>query len=289
MAGWTRNRLKNIIGLVLAPVVAYGLLRWFEHHQVFHPSGRFAAEGDSLGVAFEEVWLTSTDGTRLNAWFFPTSPEEPAVLICHGNGGNISHRRELYAALLDLNLNVLAFDYRGYGRSEGRPSEAGICADAEAAYAWLRKRGFAADNILALGDSLGGGVATELATRHPLGGLILQSTFTSIPDIGAEFFPWLPVRTLATIHLDNYAKLPRLNLPILVMHSRADTLIPFAHGERLFNAANPPRLFSELQGDHNDTLQAGRQEFTGAIRDFLNLRTLPASEWPASPPPNTPR
>lgn len=284
MAGWTKNRIKNLTGLALAPVVAYGLLRWFEHRQVFQPYNRFAAEGDALGVPFEEVWLTASDGVRLNAWFFPTSHEEPAVILCHGNGGNISHRLDLYAALLDLNLNVLAFDYRGYGRSEGRPSETGTYADAEAAHQWLETRGFAATNILALGESLGGGVATELAVRRPLGGLILQSTFTSVPDIGAEFFPWLPVRTLGTIRFDNLAKLPGLKLPVLVMHSRDDGIIPFAHGERLFAAANAPKLFRELRGDHNDTLQTGRREFTDAARDFLNLRRRPAAEWPASSP-----
>lgn len=278
VAGWTRNRIKNLVGLALAPVVAYGLLRWFEHRQVFQPYDRFAAGGDALGVPFEEVWLTTADGVRLNAWFFPTSPGEPVVLVCHGNGGNISHRLDLYAALLDLNLNVLAFDYRGYGRSEGRPTEAGTYADAEAAYRWLEGRGFAATNILALGESLGGGVATELAARRRLGGLMLQSTFTSVPDIGAEFFPWLPVRTLGTISYDNRAKLPGLKLPVLVMHGREDTIIPFAHGERLFAAANEPRLFRELRGDHNDTLQAGRREFTEAVREFLNLRQRPADE-----------
>lgn len=284
MAGWTRNRVKNLIGIALTPVVAYGLLRWFECRQVFQPSHRFAAEGESLGVPFEQLWLTSADGVRLNAWFFPTAPTEPAVLLCHGNGGNISHRLDLYAALLDLNLNVLAFDYRGYGRSQGRPSETGTCADAETAYHWLEARGFPATNILALGESLGGGVATELAARQPLGGLILQSTFTSVPDIGAEFFPWLPVRSIGTIRFDNRAKLPHLTLPLLVMHSRADTLIPFAHGQRLFATANPPKLFRELRGDHNDTLEAGRQEFTDAVRRFLSLRHRPASEWPASTP-----
>ncbi|MCP5521674.1 MAG: alpha/beta hydrolase [Verrucomicrobiales bacterium] len=284
MAGWTRNRVKNLIGLALAPFVAYGLLRWFEHRQVFQPSQRFAAEGDSLGVPFQEVWLTSSDGVRLNAWFFPTDPAQPAVIVCHGNGGNISHRLDLYTALRDLHLNVLAFDYRGYGRSEGRPSETGVCADAEAACHWLEARGFAATNLLALGESLGGGVATELAVRRPLGGLILQSTFTSIPDIGAEFFPWLPVRTLATIHFDNRAKLSRLHLPLLVMHSRTDTIIPFAHGQRLFAAANAPKLFRELRGDHNDTLQTGRLEFTEAVRTFLDLRQRPPTDWPTATP-----
>ena len=121
-------------------------------------------------------------------------PARLAVLFCHGNGGNISHRLDTCAALLATGVSVFVFDYRGYGRSAGRPGEEGTYRDAQAAYQWLRQKGFAGTNIMAFGESLGGGVAAELAVREPLGGLVLQSTFTSIPDIGAELFPWLPVR-----------------------------------------------------------------------------------------------
>jgi fermentation-respiration switch protein FrsA (DUF1100 family) len=283
VAGWTRNRIKNVVGLILAPVVGYGLLRWFEWRQVYHPRAEHAARGGDLGVPWEEARLRAADGVTLDAWFFSTSPRARVALVCHGNGGNISHRLGLYAALRDVGLNVLAFDYRGYGRSAGRPSEEGTYRDAEAAYAWLRQRGFAATNILVYGESLGGGVATELALREPVGGLILQSTFTSIPDVGAGLFPWLPVRTLATIHYDNRAKLPRVRVPVLVMHSPEDSLIPFAHAQQLFAAANPPKLFRPLVGDHNDTRLAGAQGVTEILREFLRLLDRPADEWPAAP------
>ena len=124
----------------------------------------------------------------------------------------------MYDLLLGTGANVFTFDYRGYGRSSGKPSEEGTYADAQAAYAWLTQNGFAPENIIALGESLGGGIATELAVREKLGGLILQSTFTSIPDIGKELFSWLPVRQICSIHYDTGSKLPRLNLPLMVMH-----------------------------------------------------------------------
>lgn len=284
MPRWTRNRLKNLIGLLLAPIVAYGLLRWFEHRQVYQPYATLQGSPDTLGVPWQEVWLTTGDGVRLHAWHLRASTRPDAgqrvVLVCHGNGGNISHRLDLYTLLLDLGLDVLAFDYRGYGRSQGRPSEEGTYRDAQAALAWLRDRGHPPDRILALGESLGGGVAVELGRRETLGGVILQSTFTSVPDLGAEIFPWLPVRSLGTIRYDNLAKLGELPVPVLILHSRADTIIPFHHGERLRAVAPAATLFRELRGDHNDALVAGYEEYGAALSDFLQLLDRPAAEWP---------
>lgn len=196
VAFWTKNRLKNVVGLLLAPFVAYGILRWFEQRQVFQPYRPFAAEGNELGAPWEDVWLTAADGVRLNAWHFRASnapaAEQEVFLVCHGNGGNISHRLDIYGVLLDLGRDVLAFDYRGYGRSDGKPSEKGTYLDAQAAFGWLRQQGYRPEHIIVLGESLGGGVATELAAREAPGGLILQSTFTSIPDLAAGSFPGCP-------------------------------------------------------------------------------------------------
>lgn len=285
-------RLRPVLGtlfrLLLLLVIFVVLLRWFEHRNVFQPTATLWAGPDRLGRPFEEVWLETSDGPRLNAWFFLAATNSPrrdlVVLHCHGNGGNLSHRLEVFAALLETGVNLLGFDYRGYGRSPGRPSEAGTYLDAQAAYAWLRERGFAATNIIALGESLGGGVASELAVRETLRALILQSTFTSIPDIGSEIFPWLPVRTLGTIRYDTRAKLSGLRLPVLVLHGRADTVVPFPHGQRLWAAANEPKRFHELAGDHNDFIEVGRAEFIAGIERFLRFLEEPAT-WPAETPP----
>jgi fermentation-respiration switch protein FrsA (DUF1100 family) len=269
------RRWKNRIGLLLAPVVLLALLWWFEYRNVFQPSRRFDARGDEFGPKPEDVSLTTSDGVKLHAWFYAAPANSPratlAVLIAHGNGGNISHRLALYRAWHQLGVNLLAFDYRGYGRSEGRPGEAGTYRDAQAAHAWLVQRGFAPARILAHGESLGGGVVTELARREKLGGLILQSTYSRITDLGAELFPFLPARTLSRIRYDNVGKLPQVHVPVLVMHSRADTLIPFHHCEKVFAAANEPKLFRELSGDHNDQPDTDPAQFIAALEELLRL------------------
>jgi hypothetical protein len=265
---------KTLLKLLAACLLIVLMFRWFEHSQVYHPDRVMAATGAELGRPFEDVSFKASDGAELNGWFFPAGTDSPqrhlAVLVCHGNAGNISHRLNTYAALLATGVHVFAFDYRGYGRSRGRPSEEGTYRDAQAAYDWLRQKGFAGTNIVAYGGSLGGGVASELAARETVGGLVLQSTFTSITDMGAELFPWLPVRWLATIRYDTRSKLPRLHVPVLVMHSPADEMVGIHHAKANFAAANEPKLFWELQGDHNNPL-ADTKNFIAGLEKFLGL------------------
>jgi len=263
------------------------MLRWFEHHQVYHPARDMIATGAELGRPFDNVWFEARDGINLNAWFFPAEIKQPVArfvaLVCHGNAGNISTRLELSAALLETGLNVFLFDYRGYGRSQGRPSEEGTYLDAEAAYDWLVDRGFAGRDIFAFGESLGGGIASELALREPIGGLILQSTYTSITDVGAELFPWLPVRWLGRIKYDTHARLPRIKVPLLVMHSREDGLIGFPHAEKNFAAANEPKMFWEITGEHNQFLEGDRARYVEGLNRFL-LTTESCRKTPESKP-----
>lgn len=254
------------------------MLRWFEHGQIYRPKKEWVATGAELGRPFEDIYFSAPDGVRLNAWFFPADADSPrrrfVVLICHGNGGNISHRLSLCQVLLQVGVNVLVFDYRGYGRSGGKLSEEGTYCDAQAAHAWLRQKGFGPENIIAFGESLGGGIASELAVREPVGGLILQSTFTSIADLGAELFPWLPVRRLNTIKYDTLKKLARVRKPVLVMHSRRDGLIAFHHAERNFAAANEPKLFWEIEGEHNYSFTSDLGRWVEGVERFLRLVEL---------------
>jgi len=268
-------RLLRRVGVTAATLLLLlVMLRWFEHSQVYHPTRALETTGRELGRPFEEVPFRAGDGVRLHGWFFPADSASPrarwAVLVCHGNGGNISHRLDLCAALLRTGAAVFLFDYRGYGRSEGRPGEEGTYRDAQAACAWLRQKGFPGECILAFGESLGGGVASELALREPLGGLILQGTFTSIADIGVELFPWLPVRWFNTILYDTRAKLPRIRVPVLIMHSRQDSLARFGHAEANFAAANEPKLLWELTGDHNEAVEDA-QRFLAGLEQFFRL------------------
>lgn len=253
---------------ILAPM----LLRWFENSRVYHPSRHLEATGKELGGAFEDVSFKSSDGVELNGWFYPAASSsqfgDMAFLNCHGNGGNISHRLGLYRAMLETGPAVFSFDYRGYGRSRGKPGEEGTYLDAQAAYGFLRQKGFAPRNIIVYGESLGGGIASELCLRAETGGLILQSTFTSLPDIGAELYPYLPVRWMGRIKYDTRSKLPRIKVPVLVMHSREDDLIGYRHSEQNFAAANEPKFFAELSGGHNDPAWEA-PEFEGALEKFL--------------------
>lgn len=241
---------------------------------VFQPFRTLEAGPETLKRPYEDVFFRAADGVRLNAWYFPAETNSQfahfAILICHGNAGNISHRLPLIETLLRTGAAVFAFDYRGYGRSDGSPSEKGTYRDAEAAREWLLTKGYLATNILALGESLGGGVAAEIALTKPLAGLVLQSTFTSVPDLAAEIAPWLPARLVLTTRFSTREKLGRIHVPVLVMHSRADRIIGFAHGERNFAAARDPKFFCELLGDHNDAIFASGDRYRQAVSEFVS-------------------
>ena len=268
------RRVTQIVRAIVLCGVVFLMWRWFEHNQVYQPTRVLETSGAELNRPFEDVWFHSKDGVRLNGWFFPGVKDSPrnrlAVLLCHGNGGNISHRLDVTAALLETGVAVFLFDYRGYGRSEGRPSEEGTYADAEAAYQWLHEKGYAGTNVIAFGESLGGGIASGLAARVPLAGLILQATFSSIPDVGCEIFPWLPVRWLCSIKYNTCSRLPSLAIPVMIMHSHGDQLIKFHHAEKNFAAAKEPKLFWELKGEHNDPV-SDRANFIEGFEKFLNL------------------
>src|ERR1041385_1553801 len=272
-----KGRRKTVLRLLrLTAILALGflMLRWFEHSQVYHPDRILSATGQELGRPFEDVAFKASDGVQLHGWFFPADQRAPrkdlAVLVCHGNAGNISHRLFLTRALLKTGVNVFLFDYRGFGQSAGHPTESGTSRDGQAAFHWLAARGFAPTNIIVFGESLGGGIASELALREKIGGLVLQSTFSCIPDIGAELFPWLPVRWISTIKYDTCEKLPKIKVPVIVMHSRTDALIRFHHAEKNFARANEPKLMWELNGDHNESV-VDEDHFVSGMEKFLQL------------------
>ena len=259
-------------------IVDCDVLRWFEHSQVYHPDCTLVASGAELGRPFEDLLFKASDGVGLHGWFFPAAFNSPrrqlAMLVCHGNAGNISHRLDLCATLLGTGVNVFVFDYRGYGRSQGRPDEEGTYCDAQAAHRWLVNKGFDGANIILFGESLGGGVASELALRERCGGLILENTFSCLADLGAELFPWLPVRWMATIKYETCTRLPKLKIPVLVMHSRGDELIRFHHGEKNYQLANQPKLFWELKGGHCDSVEDDRENFVAGVEKFIEMVTV---------------
>src|SRR5262245_25057382 len=272
---------RVLLGLAVISLV----FRWFEHRQVYQPDRQLETSGSELRRLFEDVHFKAADGVGLHGWFFPADPDSArkhfVYLLCHGNAGNISHRLDHCAALLETGASVFIFDYRGYGRSQGRPGEEGTYLDAQAAHGWLREKGFAGTNIIALGESLGGGVASDLALRASLGGLVLQSTYTSITDVGAELFPWLPVRWISSIKYDTRARLPRIKVPLLVMHSREDGLIGFAHAEKNFAAANEPKMLWEISGGHNQFLEGDRTLYLEGLNRFLSRLEAARQQQPS--------
>ncbi|MCU7905266.1 MAG: alpha/beta hydrolase [Candidatus Thiodiazotropha sp. (ex Epidulcina cf. delphinae)] len=243
-----------MIGLSVYLILLFYL--YFNQTNLIHlpdlPTRRLVATPDRLGLEFEPVTLVTEDRVKLTGWFLPHKEPRAALLFFHGNAGNISHRLESLELFHRLGLAVLVIDYRGYGGSEGTPSEAGIYRDAEAAWRYLTvTQGIPGEEILLFGRSLGGAVAAYLASRYPSMGLVLESTFTSVPDIAAEHYPWLPARWLAKYRYNTRERLADVHTPVMVVHSRKDEIIPYSHGRELFSLANEPKRFLELNGDHN--------------------------------------
>ncbi len=233
-------------------------LYFYQPRLVFHPARDFAMTPDQLHLPYEDVHINVTANERIHGWFFPADhcdpgATRPVVLFCHGNAGNISHRLETAEFLLDLGVDVLLFDYRGYGGSDGSPSESNAYADAEACYRWLTdEKSYDPKQIVIFGRSLGGAVAADLALRHPCRGLILESTLTSVADMAERVFPLPLVRHLVRYRFNTADKVGRVSCPILVTHSPADELVPYAMGRRLFDIAREPKHFLPLRGGHNE-------------------------------------
>jgi len=246
------------------------LMMFLERAMIFFPSSYPEGDWNPAGLVFEDAWFEAPDGTRLHGWYVPCEHPRAAVLYCHGNAGNITHRAGILSRLHDqTRVSVLIFDYRGYGRSEGRPDEAGVLADARAARDWLaRREGIEPGDVVLLGRSIGGGVAVDLAARDGAGALVLESTFTSLPDVAAHHYPWLPVRRLMRTRFDSLSKIANYHGPLLQSHGNADTIVPYPLGRQLFEAGNEPKQFITIPGgDHNDSQPEGYYETLSAFLD----------------------
>jgi len=253
-------------GYVLLVVALY----FFQERLVYFPSGAIVATPALLGLTYEDVAVTTEDGVSLHGWFIPAKESKVTVLFFHGNGGNISFRMETIRILHSLGLDLLLFDYRGYGKSEGTPGEQGTYKDATAIWNYLAsERNIPANNIVLMGRSLGGAVASWLAEIESPRCLILESSFTSLADIGADVYPFIPVRMLSRIQYSTIERIKNIRCPILVVHSPQDEIIPFHHGEELFSAAHPPKEFLRITGGHNDGFIISEKIYAEGIRSFI--------------------
>jgi len=260
-----------IVLLAYATVVLVAYLA--QGRMVFQPQagGRaLTADPGRIGLAFDDVEIETGDGERLHGWWVPHPAARGSLLLNHGNAGNISHRLDSLEIFHDLGLNVLVYDYRGYGASSGRPSEAGVYRDAAAALEWMRdRRGVRTERLVVFGRSMGAAVAARVARDSGPACLILESPFTSLPDRAAEIYPWLPVRLLLHIEMNTRKHVADSDLPVLVIHSRDDEIVPFGHGREVAGAAGENARLLEIRGDHNSGFVVSRPSYVAGLQAFV--------------------
>ena len=265
-----RPMSSYIISLLIALLLLNAFMYFQQPNMTFYPLSELDGTPANWGLDFENVNLQTTDGVRLHGWYVPAAGSEQVLLFFHGNAGNISHRRASLEVFYRLGLNVLMIDYRGYGQSQGSPSEAGLYMDASAAWAYLLdEKGFAADQVVIFGRSLGGAVAVDLASNVSARGLILESTMSSSRDFAQLVFPVLSRLIFMRFDFDSAAKLPSVKTPVLVLHSPDDEIMPFELGETVFEAANEPKAFVRMRGGHNDGFHLSQPEYEQALGEWL--------------------
>jgi fermentation-respiration switch protein FrsA (DUF1100 family) len=267
----TRSLLIAAAAVLAAYFALVAFVYLTQSQRLYFPLRELDTTPAAYGMDYHDVSLATADGVRLHGWYVPAPAPRGVLLFFHGNAGNISHRLDSIRIFRELGLSVFIIDYRGYGRSEGRPDEAGLYRDAQAAWRYLREEeGVAAGRIVVFGRSLGAAVAAWLAAREAPAALIVESAFTSAPDLAAELFPWLPVRHLLRFEYDTRRALAQLRAPLLVAHSRDDEIVPFAHAQRLLEAAGEPKALLEMRGGHNDGFLRSQPEYAAGLGRFLD-------------------
>jgi fermentation-respiration switch protein FrsA (DUF1100 family) len=262
--------LSTVIAVSVLLLVVNVFFYLQQPHMVFFPLKEIEQTPDQWGMHYEKVSLKSTHDHRITGWYIPGKNHDRALLFFHGNGGNISHRGDSLRIFHHLGLNVLIIDYQGYGESEGTPGEQAMYDDGRAAFDYLVKdRKFKKENIVVFGRSLGGAVAARITAEKRPGAVILESTFASVPDVASYYFPLLSKFIVSRYRFNSLAQVKKIHCPLLVLHSRQDDVIPFTSGARLYNAANNPRRFIEMVGDHNSGFIQSQPAYEDAIASFL--------------------
>ena len=263
------------IGLAvgISVVLLTGMAMWFGDRFIFFPSrANEAWDRNRRMTGAEEVTFRAADGAQLVSWALRATSARATVLFFHGNAGNLSHRTDILRTLAGLDADVLIVGYHGYGKSQGKPSEASLYLDADAAYAYLtEQRGVPPSRLVVFGESLGGGPAIDLASRQPCAGLIVQSAFTSIRDMASHTVPFFPTGWLLQSKFDNLAKIPHIGVPKLFFATRTDEVVPYRQTRQLFDAASAPKTWVECDScGHNDLFWKQQREWVAAVRQFLD-------------------
>lgn len=273
------------LGLLLA--AAYGLFVlavWaFQGRLLYQPSAQTGPYPDgrtpaALDIAYDSVTFETGDLVTLHGWFVPAPAERATVLFFHGNAGNVGDRLETVRIFHELGLSVLVFDYRGYGRSEGRPSEVGTARDARAAWGWLRTQmNRRPGEIVIAGRSLGAAVAAELAREHSAAAVILESPLRSVPRLAQQVYPYLPARWLSRFDYPTERYVADIAAPLLIVHARDDEIVPYEHGEAVFAAAGEPKSWLAIEGGHNAGFLVSEERYRRGVDGFLTAAGVPRS------------
>ncbi len=263
--------LQSVI-LITAIYIGLATFLFFAQSRfIYFPTSEIVATPDQIGLSYKSVSFKAPDGVKLSGWFIPADSPRGVVIFCHGNAGNISHRLETIEIFHRLRLSTFIFDYRGYGASEGTPSEEGSYLDVKGAWNYMiEHEGLAPSDIILFGRSLGGAVAAWLAGQHLPKALIIESTFTSAPDLAGELYFYLPVKLLCRYKYNALAAIREIQCPVLIVHSQEDEIVPFRHGRKLFDAANEPRVFLEISGSHNDGFITSSNVYLNGLKAFLD-------------------
>jgi fermentation-respiration switch protein FrsA (DUF1100 family) len=274
------NGIWLILLVFLLAASFYFFYPKIENFFIFYPDRSLETTPANWGLNYEDVFFETADGKRLHGWFFPLPGERPTILFCHGNAGNISHRIENVKLLLDCGLQVFIYDYRGYGRSKGKPSEAGLYQDGLAAYDYLvdRKR-ISPERIIPFGRSLGAAIAVEIATRRDIRSIIIESAFTSTKDMAKNMFLFQLLSPFLPHHYNNLIKIKGITVPKLIIHGETDEIVPFSMGEMLYEAANASKYFFPIPGaGHNDTYFVGGKRYFQIFSDFAKNSRIEAHD-----------
>jgi fermentation-respiration switch protein FrsA (DUF1100 family) len=271
MIKYLLRMLLSIISITVAVLVLLSaILYLFQSNFVYFPSAQLVTTPEMIQLDYEDVSIKTEDGIRLHGWYLPHDTPRATLLFLHGNGGNISHRLDSLAIFNALGLAVLIIDYRGYGQSEGTTSEQGTYLDANAAWNYLiNEKKQTGDDIIVFGRSMGGAVATWLASQQQPRALILESTFTSTTDMGKHYYPYLPATLLTRIKYASIDRITSIDQPILFIHSPSDDIVPYALGRALFNAATEPKEFLDIRGTHNEGFLISGDAYINGLDRFI--------------------
>ena len=260
---------KVLTRLVIYCLVIFFWVRFLEFRNLFHPIRKLEATPQDIGLRFEDILFPVGNQEQINGWFIKAPNAQGTIIVLHGNAGNISHRLEKIACLYSLGLNVFIFDYRGFGKSTGKPTESNVYADAISAYDYLvSRKDIDASRLIGYGESLGTAVAVKLATARRLKALVLESSFTCAKDVAKSKLPFLPTFLMST-KMDSLSDIRSLRMPKLFIHSFQDEIIEYQLGRKLFDAAPWPKTFLQIHGGHNDGFLISREEFIDGVRKFL--------------------